>query len=64
MKTSKHKNTRVFARYNVTSDEDLNQGAEKLNQYIQNKKLESAVTITVTKSELSNTRYQDGGITP
>ena len=47
MKISGHKTRSVFDRYNVTSEEDLRQAAERLNQYIQTKK----VTIPVTVDE-------------
>ena len=48
MKISGHKTRSVFDRYNVTSEEDLRQAAERLNQYIQTKK----VTIPVTVEEV------------
>ena len=50
MKISGHKTRSVFDRYNVTSEEDLRQAAERLNEYIQTKK----VTIPVTVEALAD----------
>ena len=50
MKISGHKTRSVFDRYNLTSEEDLKQAAEKLNLYIQTKKDDM-----VTNARLANT---------
>ncbi len=49
MKISGHRTRSVFDRYNVTSEEDLRQASERLDQYIQKK----TVTIPVTVGELN-----------
>jgi len=50
MKISGHKTRSIFDRYNVTSEEDLQQAASRLNQYFQ----EKMVTIPVTPTQLSD----------
>jgi integrase len=49
MRISGHKTRSVFDRYNVTSEEDLQQAANRLNQYFK----EKMVTIPVTEAQLS-----------
>jgi len=50
MRISGHKTRSVFDRYNVTSEEDLQQAANRLNQYFQ----EKMVTIPVTQLQLTD----------
>ncbi len=50
MRISGHKTRSVFDRYNVTSEEDLQQAANRLNQYFK----EKMVTIPVTETQLSD----------
>ena len=45
MKISGHKTRSVFDRYNVTSEEDLKAAAERLDDYIQTKKVTLSVTL-------------------
>jgi len=54
MRISGHKTRSVFDRYNVTSEEDLQQAANRLNQYFQQK----MVTIPVTPAQLSEWVWQ------
>jgi integrase len=50
MRISGHKTRSVFDRYNVTSEEDLQQAANRLNQYFK----EKMVTIPVTAEQYSD----------
>ena len=50
MKISGHKTRSIFDRYNVTSEEDLQQAASRLNLYFK----EKMVTIPVTQPQLSD----------
>ena len=50
MRISGHKTRSVFDRYNVTSEDDLQQAANRLNQYFK----EKMVTIPVTLPQLSD----------
>jgi integrase len=50
MRISGHKTRSVFDRYNVTSEEDLQQAANQLNRYFQKK----MVTIPVTQPQLTD----------
>ena len=45
MTISEHRTRSVFDRYNVTSEEDLKVAAERLERYIQQKKVTNTVTL-------------------
>ena len=60
MKISGHKTRSVFDRYNVTSETDLRQAADKLNKYFQKEK----VTNMVTLRGLSDWEWEDGAVQP
>lgn len=53
MKISGHKTRSVFDRYNITSEEDLQVAAERLDQYIQRTKQMVIVAATVAVEESS-----------
>ena len=55
MKISGHKTRSVFDRYNITSEEDLREAADRLDSYIQRKK----VTFPVTPEEESGLKGSD-----
>jgi hypothetical protein len=50
MKISGHKTRSVFDRYNITSEDDLRQAAQRLGEYIQQKK----GTLSGTLEEIAN----------
>ena len=55
MKISGHKTRSVFDRNNITSEEDLREAADRLDSYIQRKK----VTLPVTLEEESGLKGSD-----
>jgi len=55
MRISGHKTRSVFDRYNVTSEEDLQQAANRLNQYFK----EKMVTIPVTVEQYSDLVWKE-----
>jgi integrase len=60
MKISGHRTRSVFDRYNITSEEDLRAAAERLEGYIQQKK----VTDTVTVAQLSDEMLNESALEP
>jgi len=55
MKISGHKTRSVFDRYNITSEEDLREAADRLDNYIQRK----MVTLSVTPKEAPDLEVSD-----
>jgi len=60
MKISGHKTRSVFDRYYVTSEEDLKEAANRLDAYIQRKK----VTLSVTQEEAAGLNDSDPDTQP